>query len=130
MDFLVLGILQEDYTYSAIMAGQELTGKQKMQLIQLLQLLKQVEGSVNSSRNSMLQTIDNHKDSPFVDEVQGALPLKHHHKDLGESSETVVADSSASTACSGGAASFGIPDNVLRVLKCHHEDPGKSSENK
>ncbi|GKD33836.1 hypothetical protein Tco_1249345 [Tanacetum coccineum] len=101
-----------------------------MQLIQLLQLLKQVEGSVNSSRNSMLQTIDNHKDSPFVDEVQGALPLKHHHKDLGESSETVVVDSSASTACSGGAASFGIPDNVLPVLKCHHEDPGKSSENK
>ena len=63
MDFLVLGILQEDYTNRAIMAGQELIDKQKMQLMQLMRLLKQVEGSVNSSQNSMFQTIDNHKDS-------------------------------------------------------------------
>ncbi|GKC01259.1 hypothetical protein Tco_0987395 [Tanacetum coccineum] len=53
----------EDYTNRAIMAGQELINKQKMQLMQLMRLLKQVEGSVNSSQNSMNQTIDNHKDS-------------------------------------------------------------------
>nr|GEW56414.1 hypothetical protein [Tanacetum cinerariifolium] len=53
----------EEYTNKVIMAGQELIDKQKMQLMQLMRLLKQVEGSVNSSQNSMIQNIDNHKDS-------------------------------------------------------------------
>ncbi|KAJ0750996.1 hypothetical protein HanLR1_Chr05g0188231 [Helianthus annuus] len=44
------------------MAGNELIHKQKLQLIQLVQLLKQVESCVNSSQKNMFQTIDNHKD--------------------------------------------------------------------
>lgn len=58
----MLGKLQEDYTNNAIMAGKELIHKQKMQLIQLVQLLKQVESCVNSSQKNMFQTIDDHKD--------------------------------------------------------------------
>ncbi|KAJ0923716.1 hypothetical protein HanPSC8_Chr05g0219301 [Helianthus annuus] len=54
--------LEEDYTNNAIMAGNELIHKQKLQLIQLVQLLKQVESCVNSSQKNMFQTIDNHKD--------------------------------------------------------------------
>ncbi|KVH99052.1 hypothetical protein Ccrd_022744 [Cynara cardunculus var. scolymus] len=44
------------------MAGKELIQKQKLQLIQLMQLLKQVENCVNSSQKSMFQTIDDHRD--------------------------------------------------------------------
>ncbi|KAK1407135.1 hypothetical protein QVD17_38746 [Tagetes erecta] len=54
--------LEEDYTNNAIMAGNELIHKQKLQLIQLVQLLKQVESCVNSSQKNMFQTIDDHKD--------------------------------------------------------------------
>ncbi|KAL8243533.1 hypothetical protein R6Q59_035631 [Mikania micrantha] len=52
----------EDYTNKAIMAGNELIHKQKLQLIQLVQLLKQVETCVNSSQKNMFQNIDDHKD--------------------------------------------------------------------
>ncbi|KAK9080585.1 hypothetical protein SSX86_000343 [Deinandra increscens subsp. villosa] len=54
--------LEEDYTENAIMAGNELIHKQKLQLIQLVQLLKQVESCVNSSQKNMFQTIDDQKD--------------------------------------------------------------------
>ncbi|XP_071696188.1 uncharacterized protein [Rutidosis leptorrhynchoides] len=54
--------LEEDYTSKAIMAGNELIHKQKLQLVQLVQLLKQVESCVNSSQKSMFHTIDKHKD--------------------------------------------------------------------
>ncbi|CAH1419935.1 unnamed protein product [Lactuca virosa] len=55
--------LEEDYTNSAMTAGKEIIQKQKLQLMQLLQLLKQVESCVNSSQKSMFQTIDDHKDN-------------------------------------------------------------------
>ncbi|KAI3686332.1 hypothetical protein L1987_80006 [Smallanthus sonchifolius] len=54
--------LEEDYTNNAIMASNELIHKQKLQLMQLVQLLKQVEICVNSSQKNMFQTIDDHKD--------------------------------------------------------------------
>nr|XP_043608106.1 uncharacterized protein LOC122579913 [Erigeron canadensis] len=54
--------LEEDYANSALMAGKELILKQKSQLIQLVQLLKQVESCVNSSQKNMFQTIDDHRD--------------------------------------------------------------------
>ncbi|XP_052620102.1 uncharacterized protein LOC111906410 isoform X2 [Lactuca sativa] len=55
--------LEEDYTNSVMTAGKEIIQKQKLQLTQLLQLLKQVESCVNSSQKSMFQTIDDHKDN-------------------------------------------------------------------
>ncbi|PWA73138.1 hypothetical protein CTI12_AA263960 [Artemisia annua] len=55
--------LEEDYTHSAIKVSKELIHKKKDQLIQLMQLLKQIEGCVNSSQKSIFQTIDGHKDN-------------------------------------------------------------------
>ncbi|KAI7735398.1 hypothetical protein M8C21_006291 [Ambrosia artemisiifolia] len=54
--------LEEDCTNNAIMAGNELINKQKLQLMQLVQLLKRVEICVNSSQKNMFQTIDDHKE--------------------------------------------------------------------
>nr|GEY66615.1 hypothetical protein [Tanacetum cinerariifolium] len=53
----------EDYTNSAIMVSKELIDKKKDQLIQLMHLLKQIEGCVNSSQKSICQTIDGHKEN-------------------------------------------------------------------
>ncbi|KAI3688628.1 hypothetical protein L2E82_46336 [Cichorium intybus] len=55
--------LEEDYTNSVMMAGKEMIQTQKSQLVELLQILKQVESCVNSSQKSMFQTIYDHKDS-------------------------------------------------------------------
>lgn len=45
------------------MAGNELLHKQKMQLMQLVQLLKKVESCVNSTQKNMFRDIDQHKDN-------------------------------------------------------------------
>ncbi|KAI3504518.1 hypothetical protein L1887_26048 [Cichorium endivia] len=55
--------LEEEYTNSVMMAGKEMIQTQKSQLVELLQILKQVESCVNSSQKSMFQTIYDHKDS-------------------------------------------------------------------
>ncbi|KAL4575594.1 hypothetical protein LXL04_022442 [Taraxacum kok-saghyz] len=55
--------LEEEYTNSAMTAGKEIIQKQRLQLIQLLQVLKQVEICVNSSQKNMFQTIDDQKEN-------------------------------------------------------------------
>ncbi|KAJ9567895.1 hypothetical protein OSB04_003861 [Centaurea solstitialis] len=75
--------LEEDYTNNAIMAGKELIQKQKSQLIQLVQLLKQVENGVNSSQRSMFQTIDDHKECihTFVQKAFTYIQQSSHDAD-------------------------------------------------
>lgn len=53
--------MQEDYTAKATMAGKELIQKQRLQLAELIHLLRQIEGQVNSSQNNLSQTISDHQ---------------------------------------------------------------------
>ncbi|XP_059638823.1 uncharacterized protein LOC132281105 [Cornus florida] len=56
--------LQEDsYTTKATLAAKELIQKQRLQLTQLVQLLRKIETQVNSSQNDILQTLDDHRAS-------------------------------------------------------------------
>ncbi|CAI9773688.1 unnamed protein product [Fraxinus pennsylvanica] len=52
---------EESYTDRATTAGKELREKQKLQLMQLIHLLKQIEIQVNSSKNDILETLYVHQ---------------------------------------------------------------------
>lgn len=54
---------QEDYTTKATTAGKELMQKQRLQLTQLVHLLRKIETEVNSSQNNIFQTISDHQAS-------------------------------------------------------------------
>ncbi|KAL2463018.1 hypothetical protein Fot_54255 [Forsythia ovata] len=54
---------EESYRDRATTAGKELREKQKLQLMQLIHLLKQIEIQVNSSENDILQTLYDHQAS-------------------------------------------------------------------
>ncbi|KAL2539396.1 hypothetical protein Adt_00374 [Abeliophyllum distichum] len=54
---------EESYRDRATTAGKELREKQKLQLMQLVHLLKQIEIQVNSSENDILQTLYDHQAS-------------------------------------------------------------------
>ncbi|KAH6795540.1 hypothetical protein C2S51_036526 [Perilla frutescens var. frutescens] len=50
-----------DYMKKAIKAGNELMERQKLQLVQLITLLKNIEAQVNSSQKSIFQDLANHQ---------------------------------------------------------------------
>lgn len=52
---------EESYTDRATSAGKELREKQKLQLLQLIHLLKQIEIQVNSSKSDILETLYGHQ---------------------------------------------------------------------
>lgn len=54
---------EENYTAKAITVGKELMLKQKMQLMQLVHLLRQVEAQVKSSHNDILLTFNDNRAS-------------------------------------------------------------------
>ncbi|XP_015060890.1 uncharacterized protein LOC107006889 [Solanum pennellii] len=56
-------IEDEGYMNRAKTVGRELIQKQEMQLMQLIQLLKQVESQVNTSQTNILQTLSDHQNS-------------------------------------------------------------------
>uniref|UniRef100_A0A5B7BBA1 Myb-like domain-containing protein n=1 Tax=Davidia involucrata TaxID=16924 RepID=A0A5B7BBA1_DAVIN len=73
--------LEEDsYTVKATMEGKELIQKQKLQLIQLVHLLRQIETQVNSSQNDILQTLADHRASihKFFQRATAYISAIHH----------------------------------------------------
>ncbi|KAG8388165.1 hypothetical protein BUALT_Bualt02G0097500 [Buddleja alternifolia] len=53
----------ENYMNRAMTVGNELMERQKLQLIQLINLLKKIEAQVNSSQNSIFQSLADHQAS-------------------------------------------------------------------
>lgn len=58
---LDLVLPQEDFTSRATIAGKDLMQKQKVQLTQLVYLLRKIETQVNSSQNNVSQNISDHQ---------------------------------------------------------------------
>ncbi|KAL3655102.1 hypothetical protein CASFOL_000888 [Castilleja foliolosa] len=52
---------EENYMIRATTAGDELMERQKLQLMQLIRLLKKIEFQVNSSQNSIVQNLTDHQ---------------------------------------------------------------------
>ncbi|KAA8540610.1 hypothetical protein F0562_024471 [Nyssa sinensis] len=71
---------EDSYTVKVTMTGKELIQKQKLQLIQLVHLLRQIETQVNSSQNDILQTIADHRASihKFFQRATAYLSAVHH----------------------------------------------------
>ncbi|GFQ04656.1 hypothetical protein PHJA_002609600 [Phtheirospermum japonicum] len=53
---------EENYMSRATTAGDELMERQKLQLMQLISLLKKIESQVNSSQKSIVQNLTDHQD--------------------------------------------------------------------
>ncbi|KAL9372940.1 hypothetical protein Peur_035184 [Populus x canadensis] len=50
----------ENFASGAAIAGKEIIEKRKVQFVQLVKLLRQIESQVNSSQDEILQNLDNH----------------------------------------------------------------------
>lgn len=86
------GSYKEDcYESKVTLAGKELIQKQKLQLMQLICLLKQIETQVNSSHNNIFQTIFYHRDSTrrFFQKIMAVL-VDIHQSGTGTNHDPVV----------------------------------------
>ncbi|XP_011043001.1 PREDICTED: uncharacterized protein LOC105138572 isoform X3 [Populus euphratica] len=52
----------ENFAAGAAIAGKEIIEKRKVQFVQLVKVLRQIESQVNSSQDEILQNLDNHHD--------------------------------------------------------------------
>ncbi|KAK0590751.1 hypothetical protein LWI29_031233 [Acer saccharum] len=74
----------ENYVTKATIAGRELVEKQHTQVIQLIQLLRQIEIQVNSRKDNILQTLADHRVSLqrlFRKSVYHLSNLQHRNND-------------------------------------------------
>ncbi|XP_052174772.1 uncharacterized protein LOC127789809 isoform X2 [Diospyros lotus] len=80
---------EDSYGSKATMLGRELIQKQRLQLIQLVQLLKQIETQVNSSHSDILQALTDHRISihKFFQKAMASVVCIHQ---AGQNNDTDV----------------------------------------
>ncbi|KAF7134909.1 hypothetical protein RHSIM_Rhsim08G0198000 [Rhododendron simsii] len=80
----------ESYTTKATMASKELLQKQRLQLTQLVHLLRKIEGQVNSSQDDILQNLADHQASIHKFFQRGIAYITAVHQ-TGQSNGTFLA---------------------------------------